>query len=604
VDAGRRQRFHPRFLERGLTAVAMEHPYGWWSLMPPVVAIALAIVTRHAAASLLAGLFCGALLTERGNVFLAVYDLLEVHLWPTLADHGKLRVFSFTLLMGALIGVLSRSGSMLGFVQLISPLARTRRGGQLTTWGLGLAIFFDDYANTMLLGGTLRPLCDRLRISREKLAYLVDSTAAPVAGISILSTWVAVELEYLQEGIDAIGAASGLSAFDLFVTTIPYRFYVLGALALVPIIALTGRDFGPMLAAERRAARDRIGVEGIAESGGPPAAAREESSEFENRAPAGDEATPAMAHWGTAVLSILVTLGVVVALLYATGREALVSAGKPNPSLRAILGAAQSSLSLQYGALAGLLLASVLCIAQRLLSVPATLRAAERGARVVLPAIFILWTASALSRMTSSKSVEGERSVNAAGVETFEHQRHRLYTAEFLTDLLQSGGPEAGKSARSETTLRLLPTIVFLLAAAMSFCTGTSYGTMGILTPLAVSLTSALIVAQGATLSPSDPLLLATVGSVLAGAVFGDHCSPISDTTILSAQSCQCDLVAHTVTQLPYALVVAGVAVALGTLPAGFGFSLPVVLALQLVALVLIVLWFGRTVDNPSEETR
>lgn len=582
-----------------MTSPVLEHPYGWWSLLPPLVAIVLAIITRHAAASLLAGLFCGALLTERGNIPLAVYDLLEIHLWPALSDPGKLRVFSFTLLMGALIGVLSRSGSMLGFVRMIAPLARTRRGGQLTTWGLGLAIFFDDYANTMLLGGALRPLCDRLRISREKLAYLVDSTAAPVAGISILSTWVAVELDYLQEGIDAVGAASGLSAFDLFLATIPYRFYVLGALVFIPLLVLMGRDFGPMLAAERRAMLPLPSPGAPSGAAGPPTgAAREEASpsgEGESRTDPQAEISAA-SHGGTAVVSILATLGVVVALLIVTGRQTLAAAGETDPPLRAVLGAAQTSLSLQYGALAGLLVASLLCVAQRLLSVREILRAAEKGARVVLPAIFILWTAAALSRMTGSKSVEGTRSVTAAGVQTFEHQDHRLYTAEFLTRLLH--GEEPGRSRDSAATLRLLPTIVFLLAAAMSFCTGTSYGTMGILTPLAVSLTAALLSASGIPVTPSQPLLLATVGSVLAGAVFGDHCSPISDTTILSAQSCQCDLVSHTVTQLPYAAAVAGIAVLLGTMPIGWGVPLSVVLLMQFAALFGIIRWCGSRVNE------
>jgi Na+/H+ antiporter NhaC len=560
----------------------MEHPYGWWSLFPPAAAIVLAVVTRRAALSLLAGVFCGALLTERGDVAAAVYDLCEVHLWPTLADPGKLRVYSFTLLMGALIGVLTASGGMQGFVRLIAPLARTRRGGQLTTWGLGLAVFFDDYANTLLLGGTLRPVCDRLRISREKLAYLVDSTAAPVAGLSLLSTWVAVELDYLQEGIASVGTTSGLSALDLFVATIPYRFYVLGALLLIPLIAWSGRDFGPMLAAERRAWSAR----------------NEEPGESSLPAEVGREA-----HGLVAVAPILLTLAVVLALMYATGRAALqagAAADAPAPSLRAIFGAAQSSLALQYGALAGLLLAGGLCLLYRLLRWEELLRAAGQGAVVVLPAIAILWTASALSRLTGNKSVLGESSLVAGQVETYAFQRHRLYTGDFLARLLHDPQPAAdgtGETERRQAMLRWLPTIVFVLASAVSFCTGTSYGTMGLLTPLAISLTYSLLAAGGGPVSPSDPLLLATVGSVLAGAVFGDHCSPISDTTILSAQASGCDVIGHTVTQLPYALSVAAVALLCGTLPAGWGWPVELLLPLQAAALAALVWLVGRRVE-------
>ncbi|RPH78350.1 MAG: Na+/H+ antiporter NhaC family protein, partial [Planctomycetaceae bacterium] len=210
----------------------MEHPYGWLSLLPPVVAIALAIVTRHAVMSLLVGVFCGALITTGGNFFLATYDVFEVHLWPTIIDPSKLRIFSFTMLMGGLVALVIRSGGMQGFVQLLAPLAKSRRGGQLTTWLMGMLIFFDDYANSLLLGNTFRPVCDRLRISREKLAYIVDSTAAPVAGLSLLSTWVAVEIDFIRQGLDAIGNPTDLAPVPLFVASIPYRFYVLGALVL------------------------------------------------------------------------------------------------------------------------------------------------------------------------------------------------------------------------------------------------------------------------------------------------------------------------------------------------------------------------------------
>ena len=182
----------------------MSHPYGLLSVIPPVVAIVLAIATRRPILSLLIGILCGALVTTGGDPIAAIADLCEVHLWPTLIDPGKMRVFAFTLLMAGMIGVICRCGGMQGLIRLISPLARGRRSGQLTTWLMGLVVFFDDYANTILLGSTLGPLCDRLRISREKLAYVVDSTAAPVASLALLSTWIAVEVDYIGEGIEGI----------------------------------------------------------------------------------------------------------------------------------------------------------------------------------------------------------------------------------------------------------------------------------------------------------------------------------------------------------------------------------------------------------------
>ena len=232
-----------------------EHPFGWLSLLPPLVAIALAIATRRIVLSLVVGIFAGSLVMSGGDLLTAVYHTWETHLWRTFTDPGKLRVFSFTLLMGAMVGVISASGGMRGLVDLVSPFASNRRRGQLATWMMGLLVFFDDYANTMLLGSTLRPICDRLRISREKLAYLVDSTAAPVAGLAPLSTWVAVEIDYIGNGLDSIGD-DGLSAFALFLASIPYRFYIWSALLLVPMVAFLGRDFGAMVGAERAAAAD------------------------------------------------------------------------------------------------------------------------------------------------------------------------------------------------------------------------------------------------------------------------------------------------------------------------------------------------------------
>ncbi|MAT72780.1 MAG: hypothetical protein CMJ58_25145 [Planctomycetaceae bacterium] len=570
----------------------MPHPYGWLSLAPPIVAIALAIVTRRAVTSLLAGIFVGALITADYSVVTAVHDFFEIHLWPTFADSDRLRVFSFTVLMGAMIGIITAGGGMQGFVRLLTPLAHTRRGGQLVTWAMGMAIFFDDYANTMLLGNTMQPVADRLKLSREKLSYLVDSTAAPVAGISILSTWVAVELEYLQEGLDTLTGVDA-SAFDLFVASIPYRFYVLGSLLLIPLLAVTGRDYGPMLRAEERSLREP----------------RKEPAEEKHAAADGAQApkkSPRPARAINAVLPILTTLGVVLALLHHTGYEnvaAEVAAAADDgqvpadfaPPLREIFGKADSTFALQYGALCGLVLAAGLCWTQRLLSAEQICVAAERGARVVLPAIAILWCAAALSKMTGDKSVEGVSS-EVNGVQTYEFRDHRLYTGVFLKQVLADAEAESGdqQSGQLPLSAKLLPTIVFLLAAVVSFCTGTSFGTMGMLTPMVVTLAAAMLQTTGQTVDGSNALMLASVGAVLAGAVFGDHCSPISDTTILSSQSSGCDHIAHVLTQMPYALTVAAVAILGGTLPAGWGAPLPVMLALQAAALVAIVFLVGR----------
>ncbi|MCG8651972.1 MAG: hypothetical protein MI861_19180, partial [Pirellulales bacterium] len=548
------------------------HPYGLLSVIPPLAAIVLAIVTRRPVVSLIVGIFCGALVTSGGAPIKAIADTCEVHLWPTLVDPGKMRVFAFTLLMAAMVGVISRCGGMHGLIQVIAPLARTRRGGQLTTWLLGMVIFFDDYANTILLGGTLRPLCDRLKISREKLAYLVDSTAAPVASLALLSTWIAVEVDYIDEGISATGAGEDVPAMELFIASIPFRFYPLMALFLVPLVALTGRDFGPMLKKERL------------RQSTPPEDLEEQQAPTESVSP----------RWYNAAAPIALTLGVVVGLLYLTGRDNLEVAGDQPPALRDILGAADPSLALQYGALAGLALIAVMCRVQRLLTGAEILQAAGNGMKVVLPAIAILWCASALSRMTGNRSVNDEPSAR------YEFTDHRLYTGDYLASKIMPASSQDDQTQMSPdaTVIKLLPTVVFVLAGILAFSTGTSFGTMGLLMPMAVTLAYDLLSAQGTAVALTHPILLACVASVLSGAVFGDHCSPISDTTILSSQACRCDHISHVVTQIPYALTVGLVSILLGTLPLGWGISVWILLPVQLAVIVGVLWIFGRKVDD------
>ncbi|NNE00125.1 MAG: hypothetical protein HKN47_22625 [Pirellulaceae bacterium] len=560
------------------------HPYGWMSLLPPIIAIVLAIVTRRAVVSLLLGIFVGALVTTHGNLPLAIHDFFEVHLWPTLIDPGKLRVFAFTLLMGAMVGVISRGGGMQGLIHKISPFAKTRRGGQLTTWVLGWVIFFDDYANTILLGSTLRSLCDRLNISREKLAYMVDSTAAPIASVALLSTWIAVEIDYIEDGLGQVGHAGSVNAMSLFVASIPYRFYVVGALLFVPMVAILGREFGPMLRAEQECRRqgDRDTRRQVTSS----------QATLETEYAAID---PHRARWYNAAVPILITLAVVIWLLYITGRASLLADGVTDGAgLQDIIGAADSSLALQYGSLAGLIAAGMLCWTQRLLDMRQIMHAAAQGAQVVLPALVILWSASTLSRLTGSKSVEGQ-----SPTVSFEYQDHRLSTGDYLAAMLlpsASGSADEGVASQS-LTIKLLPTVIFVLAAVLSFATGTSFGTMGILMPMVVAFGCRYLIDQTGAIDPGDPLLLTSIASVLSGAVFGDHCSPISDTTVLSSQASACDHMAHVLTQIPYALLVGGVAILLGTLPIGWGVSVWLLLPLQVLALLTFLRLVGRKVD-------
>ncbi len=553
----------------------IEHPFGWLSLLPPIVAILLAIVTQRVVLSLLVGVFAGGLVLEHGNPLLAVSNTLAIQLWPTLADVSKLKLFAFTLLMGSMIGIVNRCGGMRGLVGVVSGWARNRRGGQIVIWCLGLFVFFDDYANTLLLGTTLRPLADRLRISREKLAYLVDSTAAPVAGLAVVSTWVAVEIGYIQDGLDKLPVEQGWNAFALFIQSIPYRFYVVWALLFVPIVAWFGRDMGPMLEAEQRAVR------GQAEPVPTEGPVRPDPT-------SPDSLTPA--RWYNAVVPIAITVGAIMYRLYSTGRAHF--GADVDPTMWEVLGESNSYSSLFWGALAGALAAALLSSLQRLLTVRQILEAAGHGARLMVSALVILWLASSLSSMAGNQpSAADQKTAEVPLIESdakpswdtpsppnqYPYSAYRLYTGSYLGELLEESLP-----------LWLLPTLVFLLSVIVAFSTGTSFGTMGIIMPLAIPLAYSMLSSGGAMVSPTHPLFLAAVSSVLAGAIFGDHCSPISDTTVLSSQASGCNHVAHVRTQLPYALLVGAVSIVCGTLPIGLG--VPVWLLLPLGPLLLAVL--------------
>ncbi len=523
-----------------------EHPYGWLSLMPPLLAIVLAIATRRVIVPLLIGVFAGALILAKWNPITAIGAMFEIHLWASLKDEDHLRVFAFTLLMGAMVGVIFRSGGMHGVVDALGPLARTRRGGQLVTWLLGLIVFFDDYANSLLLGPTMRPLTDKLRISREKLAYLVDSTAAPVAGLALVSTWIATEIGFINEGLVGLQfVGPPTDGFNLFIASIPFRFYVLLALLFIPLVAITGRDFGPMLAAERRAAN---ALEPLRSS-----AASAANIDVPHR-------------WYNALLPVFVAVVVLVALLLVTGREAVRADPEIEPTWFNAFGSGDSYLALVYGSLAGLGTAVFLTWTQRILKLDEIRAAAFEGAQHMLLALTILWLAWTLSAMTGREPGQ-----------------------------LNTGG-YVGELIRQSVAVRWMPTIVFLAAAGVAFATGTSWGTMAILMPLVINVTYHMLAATGAGVSSSDPLLVASIGSVLAGAIFGDHCSPISDTTILSSQCSGCDHVAHVWTQLPYALLVAAIAIVCGTLPVGMGVSPWLLLPLGIVAMLVCLLLLGRRV--------
>ena len=510
----------------------------WVSLAPPLLAIALALAIRQVIPALFAGVWLGAWAIEgfsATGLFTSLLDSFQVHILDATADADHAAIILFSLMIAGTIGIITRNGGMQGVINRIVRWANSARHATLETAAMGMAIFFDDYTNTLVVGNSMRPVTDSMRVSRAKLAYIVDSTAAPVACVALVTTWVGYQVGLIGE---AISHLDGLEAepYLLFLASVPYSYYPLLAIAFVFMVAARGRDFGPMLRAEAEAARN-----GVRELDG-----GQDSILTDCVAEGPIEGRPQRAL--NALIPIAVLLLGVVGGLYVTGMQAL--EGQAG-SLRDVIGSADSYTALMWASMMAMSTAVALTLAQRILNLEEIVAAWYHGVRSLVFAMIILVLAWSLGDIS-----------------------HTLKTADFLVALLGDHLPPY-----------LMPALVFVLAAATSFATGSSWGAMGILTPLVVPLTWAVMQAGQVTDPGQMHLLYASIAAVLAGSVWGDHCSPISDTTILSAMASGCDHIEHVRTQMPYALLVGAVALLVCALPVALG--LPWWLALPASALLL-----------------
>ncbi|MEM6794755.1 MAG: Na+/H+ antiporter NhaC family protein [Acidobacteriota bacterium] len=531
---------------------------GWLSVIPPLVAIALALIFRDVLIALFLGVFVGALSLNGWNPFAAFGRTIDGYIVPALADADHISILVFTSLLGGMVGLITKSGGTHGIVEMLTPYATSSRRGQVATWFMGLLIFFDDYANTLIVGPTMRPITDRLRISREKLAYLVDSTAAPVVCLFPISTWVGFEIGLIGSAFEALGL--GVDPYTTFVASIPYRFYPIFALIMVLSIAALGRDFGPMRAAERRARRT-----GQLLAPGAQPIADYSTEEVEPPADAPKRAL-------NAILPILVVVVVTILGIFITGRAGLDEASAATEGaeyLRLLLGEANSYHALLWSSLSGMLTALALAVGQRILPIREAMNAMLAGIKAMLLALLVLTMAWSLAAVCEA-----------------------LSTADYLV----------GLSAQSLSP-GLLPALTFVLAAAVAFATGSSWGTMAILEPLIIPIAHQLSISAG--LEPGGQqylhVMLGSIAAVLTGAVWGDHCSPISDTTILSSMASGCDHIAHVRTQLPYALLTGILAILFSSLPAGLGISPWIPLAIGAAAIILGVRFVGRETDGDED---
>jgi Na+/H+ antiporter NhaC len=479
----------------------------WTGLVPPLVAITLAIVTRRLFVSLGAAVVTGALMVH--GVVRGVPLGLRDYAWNNLLDRTHLYILGFTLALLGMVQVTARSGGARGIVISVSRWVRSARSTRVCTSLMGILVFFDDYANCMLVGPTMRPLADRYRVSREKLAYLVDSTAAPISGLILLSTWVGYEVGLLGDVAKTLGLSE--TGYALLFAALPLRFYCALTLVFVFVSSATGRDFGPMLAAERRAlAHGKLMRDGAKPLG---------EADPRHAAPPPDQPH----RWINAALPIAAVVAGTLAGFVIDGGGWPRLRGAPGSFFsfsfwRETLSASENNVVvLFWAALAGAAIAIVLPTAQRVLSILDATRAFWRGVRAGGHAAAVLLLAWAL--------------------------------AQVCKDL--GTGPVVVAAIGSALPPLVLPAVTFLAAAAVAFATGTSWGTMAILIPTAVPLAHAV---------GGEPLMLLSMASVLDGAIFGDHCSPISDTTLMSSIATGCDHIDHVATQLPYALVVMVVA--------------------------------------------
>jgi Na+/H+ antiporter NhaC len=535
-----------------------------WSLLPPVLAILVALITGRLLLGLSFAIFAGAFLSLVGTLpfyqlpISATYKALVTYIWSPLESSFQLYILAFTASLIGMVRVTTLSGGNRGIADLLASRAGGARSTRLAAFFMGLAIFFDDYANTIVVGSTLRPIADRFKVSREKLAYIVDSTAAPIAGIALISTWIGYEVSLFQDLMDDLN--TGMSGYELFFSAMPLRFYCLLTLAFVFLSSYLQRDFGPMLKAERRA----FSTGNVLRPGATPMTGR-----------AQDEIKPAEgveAVWWAAILPVAVVIvGVIGGMAFDTIDNETVD------SARQTFGVLSSQYWMATFSKADT--ARVLFIASVLGS---------------LVAIFIATTRKHKQSRLRIISLVDAVTTWAKGIVGVWYAIAILILAWAIKEVCTDAGTSTYLTAALSPLVSplLLPLLIFLLASLVAFSIGTSWTTMAILIPTVVPLAHAL---------GGLPLTILAAAAVLDGAIFGDHCSPISDTTVMSSIASSCDHLDHVKTQLPYALTTMSLAGFFGYLGTAGLYPGWVGLLLGLVAIPVILLTIGKDPEQGSE---
>jgi len=486
-----------------------------WSLLPPIIAIGLALITKEVYTSLFVGIIVGGLLYSNFNFEGTLTHAFNDGIVASLSDPYNVGILVFLVILGIIVMLMNKAGGSAAFGRWACDHIKTRTGAQLATIALGVLIFIDDYFNCLTVGSVMRPVTDKSKISRAKLAYLIDATAAPVCIIAPVSSWAAAVSSYVEDG----------NGLYLFIKAIPFNFYAILTIVMMLFLALTNLDFGPMAKYEKNAKETGDIFSGMKNLS-------EQANEQGN--PKGkvlDLVLP------IAVLIISCVIGMIYSGGFFDGENFIDAFSNSDASIGLMLGSAVT-----------LVITSIYYLLRGVLKFKEITDCIPEGFKSMVPAILILTFAWSLKAMTDS-----------------------LGAKQYVETLVKN-------SAGGFKTF--LPAIIFLIACGLSFSTGTSWGTFGILIPITLGV-----------FPLTDPLGVVCVSACMAGAVCGDHCSPISDTTIMASAGAQCDHVTHVSTQLPYALTAAGVSfiayIIAGFIPNAF-IALPIAIALMIGTLFVL----------------
>lgn len=543
-------------------SISNANHYGFLTLIPPIIAIILAFITKNVIISLFVGTLSGTFLVQLvDNSFLdatigAFLDFVSRTL-NSAADPWNAGIILQVLTIGGVIHLVAKMGGAKAVAEALARKAKTAKSTQVVTLLLGIAVFFDDYANSLIVGPIMKPVADKMKISRERLAFIIDATAAPIAGLAIVSTWIGLEVGLINDAF-INGVGKEVDAFGIFLQTIPYRFYNILILVFVFLTSILLKEFGPMYKVEVEARRKGRNSEDEVAS----------DSNVDNTDLEPKEGVK-LSIWN-AIIPIGVLVATALLFFYYSGYSAIMSG--ENVALKQLMtdspisfkaiqeafSASDASIALFQSALVASFVAIVMGVTKKIFTVSEAIDTWIDGMKPLLITGVILLLAWSLSSVIKD-----------------------LGTAKYLVSLLSGSLPNF-----------LLPSLIFILGSIISFATGTAYGTMGILMPLAIPLAHSM--------NPDMSYVIVSISAVLTGAIFGDHCSPISDTTILSSMGAGCNHIAHVNTQMWYSLFIAAITVVFGYIPAGLGIKWYITLPIAILVVYIGIQLLGKKVEEAN----